>query len=61
MVEGRCMRCKEQKEIQGPRIEQTARGGFMAKGICKCGCKMCAMVSKDTAEKAMKDGAKKAF
>ena len=61
MVEGRCMKCKEQKEIQSPEIHQTARGGYMAKGTCKCGCKMCAMISKDNAEKAMKEGAKKAF
>ena len=62
MVEGRCMRCKDKKEIKDSRIEQTARGGYMAKGTCKvCGTKMCAIMSKDNAEKAIKEGAKKAF
>jgi len=61
MVQGRCMKCKAQKEIQKPVIVQTARGGYMAKGSCKCGCKMCAMMSKDNAEKAIKEGAKKSF
>lgn len=62
MIQGRCMRCKTQKDIQGAKIVRTARGGYMAKGTCKCGCKMCAMLSKDNAEKAMKSGeAKKGF
>ncbi len=61
MVVGRCMKCKAQKEIQNPEIVQTARGGYMAKGTCKCGCKMCAIISKDNAEKAIKEGAKKSF
>jgi hypothetical protein len=62
MVKGRCMRCKEQKEIQNPVIGQTSRGGYIAKGTCKCGCKMCAIMSKDNAEKAIADDeAKKGF
>ena len=41
----------------------SRRGGYMAKGICtKCNkTKMCAMMSKDNAEKAIKEGAKKSF
>ena len=44
-------------------IHQTARGGYMAKGTCTvCGTRMCAMMSKDNAEKAIASGeAKKAF
>ena len=51
------------KEMKDAQISQTARGGFMAKGTCKaCGTKMCAMMSKDNAEKAITNGeAKKAF
>jgi len=63
MVIGRCMGCKEQKEMKDAQIVQTARGGYMAKGKCKvCNTSMCAMMSKDNAEKAIKAGeAKKAF
>jgi hypothetical protein len=63
MVKGRCMGCKEQKEMKDAQIVQTARGGYMAKGKCKdCGTSMCAMMSKDNAEKAINAGeAKKAF
>jgi len=64
MVKGYCVVCKE-KDIPMKDVEivQTARGGYMAKGICtKCNkTKMCAMLSKENAEKAIKEGAKKAF
>ena len=63
MVTGRCMGCKAQKEMKDAKIVQTSRGGYMAKGKCKeCGTSMCAMMSKDNAEKAMASGeAKKGF
>ncbi|MBR9702016.1 hypothetical protein GOV13_03775 [Candidatus Pacearchaeota archaeon] len=63
MVTGYCVKCKKKgQEMKDPEICQTAKGGFMAKGICTaCGCKMCAMMSKDNAEKAIADGAKKSF
>ena len=62
MVKGRCMRCKEQKDMKNPEIVQTARGGYMAKGTCvSCGTKMSAIMSKENAEKAIKEGAKKSF
>lgn len=64
MVQGYCVKCKEKGvEMKEPEINQTARGGFMAKGNCsKCGTRMCAMMSKDNAEKAISDGsAKKAY
>jgi len=61
MVKGRCMKCKTQKDIKSAKIVQTAKGGYMAKGVCECGCKMCAMLSKENADKAIKEGAKKSF
>lgn len=65
MVTGYCVVCKEKGvEMKDPVIGKTAKGGFMAKGLCsKCGkTKMCAMMSKDNAEKAIADGdAKKGF
>ena len=63
MIQGRCMKCKEQKDMKNPEVVKTARGGFMAKGKCvDCGCGMCKIMSKDDAEKAISAGkAKKAF
>ena len=63
MVKGRCMKCKAQKDMKSPKIVQTARGGYMAKGTCvDCGTKMSAIMSKDNAEKAISAGeAEKAF
>ena len=65
MVEGYCVRCKEKGiKLKEPVIEKTSRGGFIAKGICtKCNkTKVCAMMSKDNAEKAIASGeAKKGF
>ncbi len=57
MVKGYCVKCKKKgQDMKDPKITKTARGGFMAKGACKsCGCNMCAMMSKDNAEKAIKD------
>ena len=69
MVEGYCVVCKDKggtkkRKMKDPVISKTSRGGFIAKGICSnCNkTKMCAMMSKDNAEKAIKDGeAKKDF
>ena len=65
MVEGYCVVCKQKGvKMNNPVIEKTVKGGYMAKGICSV-CKktkMCAMMSKDNAEKAIKAGeAKKGF
>jgi len=62
-IEGRCMRCKEQKEMKDVQMTKTSRGGFMAKGKCTvCDCGMCKIMSKDNAEKAVTDKeAKKAY
>ena len=65
MVKGYCVVCKEKGvEMKDPVIEKTSRGGYIAKGTCsKCNkTKMCAMMSKDNAEKAMEAGeAQKGF
>ncbi len=63
MVTGYCVKCKEKGvDLSAPQICQTAKGGFMAKGKHeKCGTTVCAMMSKDNAEKAVADGATKAY
>ena len=62
MVQGHCMKCKTKREMKDARIEQTARGGYMARGQCStCGTNMAAILSKDNAEKAISSGTKKAF
>ena len=64
MVKGYCVKCKEKgREMKSPVISKTSRGGFIGKGQCStCGTNMAAMMSKDNAEKAIKDGeAKKSF
>lgn len=61
MVQAYCVKCKEKGvTMENPVIHTTARGGFMAKGKhSKCGTVMCAMMSKEKAEAAIKAGAKK--
>ena len=63
MVAGYCVKCKKKgREMKNPEIKQTPRGGYMGKGSCSvCGTNMSAMMSKDNAEKAMREGAKKSF
>lgn len=64
MVEGYCVKCKKKgQKMKDPQMTKTSKGGFMAKGKCPvCGTGMCAMMSKDNAEKAVKAGeAKKAY
>ena len=63
MAKGYCVKCKEKdRDMKNPEIKQTARGGYMAQGSCTvCGTRMSAMLSKDNAEKAIKEGAKKSF
>ena len=65
MVKGYCVVCKQKGvEMKNPVIKKTSKGGFMAQGICsKCNkTKMCAMMSKDNAEKAIESGeAKKGY
>ena len=68
-MEALCMGCRQKdkdnakKEMKDIAISKTSRGGFMAKGKCPdCGTTMCAMMSKENAEKAMETGdATKAF
>jgi hypothetical protein len=63
MATGYCMKCKEKEvKLTAPEIVQTKSGGFMAKGRHeKCGRTVCAILSKDNAEKAVKEGAKKSY
>lgn len=63
MVEAYCVKCKKKGQaMKDPAISKTARGGFIAKGKCsECDCNMCAMMSEDKANAAIKDGAKKAY
>ena len=63
MAEGYCVKCRKKgQKMKDPKIVKTSRGGHMAKGQCSaCGTNMCAMMSKDNAEKAIKEGAKKSF
>jgi hypothetical protein len=63
MVKGYCVKCREKgREMKDAQITQTPRGGYMAKGKCGvCSTNMCAMMSKDNAEKAIQEGAKKSF
>jgi len=64
MVEAYCVKCKKKgQKMKEPVINQTAKGGFMAKGKCpECGTSMCAMLSAVNAEKAIKSNeAKKGY
>lgn len=63
MATGYCVKCKEKGvELSSPEIHQTSKGGYMAKGKHeKCGTTVCAMMSKDNAEKAIADGATKSY
>ncbi|NCU31120.1 hypothetical protein EOL73_03255 [Candidatus Saccharibacteria bacterium] len=63
MATGYCVKCKEKDvKLSAPEIHQTKKGGYMAKGKHeKCGTTVCVMMSKDKAEKAVEDGAKKAY
>lgn len=64
MVTAYCVKCKEKGvEMLNPAIHQTKKGGFMAKGTCakNCGTTLCAIMSKDNAEKAIASGVTKAY
>lgn len=63
MITGYCVKCKEKDvELSEPKIHKTKKGGFMAKGKHeKCGTTVCAMMSKDNAQKALENGATKAY
>ncbi|MCB9362771.1 hypothetical protein H6504_05010 [Candidatus Woesearchaeota archaeon] len=63
MVEAYCVKCKKKNQkMVDPVINQTAKGGYMAKGKCPdCPTTMCAMMSKENADKAIAAGAKKNF
>ncbi|MFA5174127.1 MAG: DUF5679 domain-containing protein [Candidatus Pacearchaeota archaeon] len=54
-LEGRCMRCKENREMKDVKIEPTKRGTFMARGKCvKCNTNMAKILSKEQAAQMKK-------
>ena len=63
MVTAYCVKCKEKGvEMSAPEVGKTEKGGFMAKGKHEeCGTTVCAMMSKDNAEKAIENGAVKKY
>jgi len=63
MITGYCVKCKEKGvSMKDPAVHQTKKGGYMAKGECpKCSTTICAMMSQANAEKAIADGASKAY
>jgi hypothetical protein len=62
-IEGYSVKAKKKVVIQNPAISKTKKGGFIAKGKCpETGITVCAMMSKEKAEEAIKNGeAKKAY
>ncbi|MBL4589526.1 MAG: hypothetical protein JKY11_05550 [Alphaproteobacteria bacterium] len=63
MITAYCVKCKKKGvEMNDPAMHKTKRGGFMAKGSCPvCSTTICAMMSKDNAEKAVSGGVKTAY
>jgi len=62
MVIGYSVKAKKKVELIDPVVSKTVKGGFIAKGKCpETGITVCAMMSKDNAEKAIKEGATKAY
>jgi hypothetical protein len=50
-LQGRCMKCKQNREMKNLKLEKTKRGTYMAKGNCvKCGTKMAKILSASQAE-----------
>ena len=62
-MEAYCVKCKAKKEMQNPEEVTLKNGRKALKGKCPdCGTTMCAMMSKEKAEKAIESGeAKKNF
>mgnify|MGYP000875004700 CR=1 FL=1 len=55
-IQGYSVKAKKKVNIKDPTIEMTAKGGFIAKGKCpETGITVCAMMSKENAEKAIKN------
>lgn len=50
-LEGRCMKCKENREMKSVKLEKTKRGTFLARGTCaKCGTNMAKILSAEQAK-----------
>jgi hypothetical protein len=53
-IQGYSVKAKKKVDIKDPVISKTARGGFIAKGKCpETGITVCAMMSRENAEKAI--------
>ncbi len=47
---GRCMKCRESRDIEEGVVVRTKRGGYMLKGKCgKCGTTICKIMSEGKA------------
>lgn len=56
-IMGYSVKAKKKVEIIDPAISKTKKGGFIAKGKCpETDITVCAMMSKENAEKAIEDG-----
>lgn len=62
-IQGYSVKAKKKVDIQDPVISKTKKGGYIAKGKCpETGITVCAIMSKEKAEKAIADGeAKKGY
>ncbi len=58
MITAYCVKCKKKGVEMGSAVmHKTKKGGYMAKGSCPvCSTTICAMMSKDNAEKAISGG-----
>jgi hypothetical protein len=55
-IQGYSVKAKKKVDIKDPEIVMTKKGGYMAKGKCpETGITVCEMMSKENAEKAIKD------
>ena len=56
-IQGYSVKAKKKVDIKDPVISKTARGGYIAKGKCpETGITVCAMMSEDKANAAIKAG-----
>jgi len=55
-MEGRCMRCKANKEMKDVEESTMKNGGTMAKGKCvECDCPMCKILGKKKPEETKEE------
>lgn len=59
ILEAYCLKTKQKEAFIDPTISQTAKGGYICKGVSKDGHKMSLLMSKANAEAAVAAGVKK--